>query len=937
MNTVTQSPDLEASAQITDGEAEQRLPANQLLAGVYVLFWLFFCPSRWKSYLRTIAPDLPSDVALLELNGTHWRHVKLRRLLILEFVTLPLMSIALCGLLFLIWGVPSEHIAGGIAMSIFGGMALAAIGSMVVSLASGFALVVACSIAGALSICIFDNGTVTNTLDAVNVLLAFGVACSLGSGVAASVARRNIKISRSSQILAGTVAFFVGLGFGVAAFSVVVLLFGPKFSLLGGMTIAWAPVWPITLAILIRVRRWRPAVIVFLVTGLIGAIAGAITGTLETLPAGVSSNIVYGLLVGISFGYSLSAHFSLPYVIAERISTAWVGAGVSALQVLGIAISFAAIFTDYTTIQLLPLLVLSVVGLTINIWRPVLFYPALQLYNQYLLQSMPKWFEHRQSQHVYRHAAFWDEHQRLRWTGLDLYLVEIAEHDSDEAQRAIDILSGGEQRWAVRSAQIELDARRLENCPDVRAISKVHTWLGGGQLAGPASSLLRTLGGVSKDVDAALHQEGSYNQRLTLSRVEDRLNDLQREFNRSSELYAKRFEPVLANWYAIVNNYQNSLRRETDSRQEIDSPYIIGVPLADEQALFVGRTDISARIEQLIQTRQSLSLLLYGQRRMGKTSLLNNLGHLLPSISIPLFVDLQGPVSQAADHTGLLHNMARSMIASAHKKRGIKLPDLPREALEKDPFSYFDSWLDTVEITLRKHDSRATALLALDEFEALEYALNKQRFDDQAVMGMLRNLIQHRPRTFKVLISGSHTLQELQRWSNYFVGVQVVKVGCLAEPDARKLIERPVYDFALQYDPQASQHVLDLTQGHPYLLQLLCSEIVMYKNEQPVATRRWAGVDDVEAAVPRALQSGILFFTDLKYNQIAQDSLRILKAIAKAGSGAIVDHESLARDFHSDLSDALDSPIQRELIEPVNNGYRFQIELIRRAFNSSQI
>ncbi len=89
------------------------------------------------------------------------------------------------------------------------------------------------------------------------------------------------------------------------------------------------------------------------------------------------------------------------------------------------------------------------------------------------------------------------------------------------------------------------------------------------------------------------------------------------------------------------------------------------MPLADTQVLFVGRTDIGSRIEQLILTRQSLSLLLYGQRRMGKTSLLNNLGHLLPNMTVPLFVDLQGPVTQASDHTGLLYNISRSMITSA--------------------------------------------------------------------------------------------------------------------------------------------------------------------------------------------------------------------------------------------------------------------------------
>jgi hypothetical protein len=58
------------------------------------------------------------------------------------------------------------------------------------------------------------------------------------------------------------------------------------------------------------------------------------------------------------------------------------------------------------------------------------------------------------------------------------------------------------------------------------------------------------------------------------------------------------------------------------------------------------------------------------------------------------------------------------------------------------------------------------ALLALDEFEALDDALRKDRFSEQAVLGMLRHLIQHRPR-FKVLVAGSHTLEEYQHWASY--------------------------------------------------------------------------------------------------------------------------------------------------------------------------
>ena len=121
-------------------------------------------------------------------------------------------------------------------------------------------------------------------------------------------------------------------------------------------------------------------------------------------------------------------------------------------------------------------------------------------------------------------------------------------------------------------------------------------------------------------------------------------------------------------------------------------------------------------------------------------------------------------------------------------------------------------------------------------------AFTAGRLDGDEILSMLRHLIQHRPQ-FKVLLAGSYTLDEFERWSSYLINVQVVKVGYLREEEARLLVEAPVPGFALRYDPIAASRVLDLTRCHPFLLQLLCAEIVVLKNEQPPARRRQATLE----------------------------------------------------------------------------------------------
>ncbi|MEZ4867315.1 MAG: hypothetical protein R3C14_38680 [Caldilineaceae bacterium] len=481
----------------------------------------------------------------------------------------------------------------------------------------------------------------------------------------------------------------------------------------------------------------------------------------------------------------------------------------------------------------------------------------------------------------------------------------------------------------IQANRLAADIRTLTEAETVQAIGKVHSSIGVSDLTDPASVLLRRFSRISQDVDAALRQESNYNQRQVLKTVEDRLDSLLMEISRAGEGDAFRFRPIAAGWRLVIHNYIRELAATSDLRQEIDSPYITGIPLTDQQTIFVGRTDISTRIEQLLADHRRPPLLLYGQRRMGKTSLLLNFGRMLPTTIVPMFVDLQGAPSQASDHAGFLYNLARAMISAASEQRQLFLPPLSREALAPDPFTQFDEWLDDVESVLGTH----TALLLLDEFEALDDAFNAGRFDAVRVLGMLRHLIQHRPR-FKVLLAGSHTLEELQRWSSYLINVQVVKIDYLKEVEARQLIEQPVEDFTLRYEPDAAKRVWDLTRGHPFLVQLLCEEIVALKNEQEPAMRRLARSSDVEAAVPQALSHGRLFFDDIQQNQIDQIGVGLLCYLAAHGAGAMLSREALEKRlaYPNGFGRALDLLLQRDLIEPVGNGYRFQVELIRRWF-----
>ncbi|MDM8531231.1 ATP-binding protein [Anaerolineales bacterium HSG25] len=473
---------------------------------------------------------------------------------------------------------------------------------------------------------------------------------------------------------------------------------------------------------------------------------------------------------------------------------------------------------------------------------------------------------------------------------------------------------------------------KMYKCTIVQDLAEIHYGLPSDKPNSLAGVLRQRFKRISLDIQTALQKSTVYEEHDELEPVRERLQVLKQELGLRRDGNNDIFYPVAEKWYQIVENYLLELEYIAGPDALIDNPYVFGMPLGQQQEIFVGRNNTSSRIRRILIDRIQLPALLYGQRRMGKTSLLKNLGRLLPDSVIFFFVDGQG-IAVARDYKGLLYNVAREMMKSA-KRNNLKLPRLTRENLSDDPFSVFNEWLDFVEDNLAE-SGFDKAILVLDEFEALDHVLDKGRFDEEDMFYMLRYLIQNRDQ-FEVLLAGSHTFDELPRWATHMVNVKTIKISYLKEHAVRQLIEHPIKNFTLTHEPDAIERIVSLTRGHPHLLQLLCYELVTLKNEQPPEFRYTATVADIEEVVPSALSKGSFFFIDIQENQINPASLTVLRYIATQGEDAITSPEMLMGEFsnleENALSHIIQLLLQRDLIEKIDNGYRFQVELIRRWF-----
>ncbi|MCP4697358.1 MAG: MFS transporter [Gammaproteobacteria bacterium] len=905
------------------------LSRHLFIAGLQLLVWLFLRPGAWRAHLAKIDPDLPPDFALLGVRAEQWHNPELRRLLIAGLGILPLWSGIFAGAVLGMMPVAASPVLGiacGIALSLTAGLTaaftIAVPIALAASTAAGTLLGISVGMAGDLS---------NNLLNAGAGVLALGAAGSVNSTLIHEAGHSSLSRQLGSIILGGLVSVlmllitgsFAGFVFKhILALLVSILAFEATLA----FELAYAGIIGIVLGVFLGMilggytHRWYKSLAFGLIASLISS--GLITLLLHV--TGSEPLVTLTMLVAIGIGTALL--FALPYLLAGYIATQWAGVIAGVLVCASAYVGLTWFTLDAPILwTVLPAIIF---GLTRGWWQSLLLYPFMAVWSLLLYRAEQRRV-HAAGSLFRKHSVCWDESQYFPLYSLESYLLVISERYPEEGHTAIAYVSTTRQRWAAQAAQIELDARCLQNCDGVDAISEMHRHLAAGELSGPVSSLLRSLSRVSRDAAAALAQTSPYNQRLALQAVEEHLEGLLRELTRSSEPYAVRFRAIVDHWRHLIAAGISNYAIEDEG--EIDNPYTIGLPLTAQQAIFVGRKDISLRIERFLHKNPCPPLLLYGQRRMGKTSLLNNLSRLLPGTVIPLLVDMQGPVSLAENTAGFLYGLSRDMLHSARLQCSCAWPVLDRESLESDPFTGFTEWLDKLENTLTDD---TVLLLALDEFAALDQAFQEKRLGESMILGFFRHLIQHRPR-LKFMLSGSHTLDEFKRWASYLINVQTIPIGYLQEAEARHLIERPIANFGLVYTPEACRRVLQLTHCHPYLVQLLCSEIVTLKNEHPMEVRRMAQAADVEAAVPYALESGNFFFADIERNQIIPSAQAILHGLASQGEGAIAAPELLAKYAPETPEAGIKNLLRHELIETVNGGYRFQVELIRRWFLTS--
>ena len=363
---------------------------------------------------------------------------------------------------------------------------------------------------------------------------------------------------------------------------------------------------------------------------------------------------------------------------------------------------------------------------------------------------------------------------------------------------------------------------------------------------------------------------------------------------------ATRPHPIVVSWRAhrldgtAVNGEVEVALRVLSTREVVRSgdlgasPYIVGNPV-DRHEMFFGRTDIMDRIRrQLGAATHANVILIEGNRRTGKTSILRQLGKAdaLPGW-IPVYCSLQdaeGDDSRGGITTRNVFKLLARTTGWALSDAGVEtwLPGLPdRDGVQpyKPVFLFALNQaftgghaFETFELYLSAAVEAASprrVLFMLDEFDKLQEGIDAGITSPQ-VPENLRHLLQHQPGV-SAIITGSRRLKRLREdyWSALFGLGYRIGISALPRDAARRLVTEPV-EGRLAYLPQARDRLVDLCACHPFLVQSLCNRVF---EQAAAAGASTVTVDAVQQAATEMVRDNEHFRTLWDYTGTARRGL----------------------------------------------------------------
>lgn len=296
-------------------------------------------------------------------------------------------------------------------------------------------------------------------------------------------------------------------------------------------------------------------------------------------------------------------------------------------------------------------------------------------------------------------------------------------------------------------------------------------------------------------------------------------------------------------------------RQSLDALKRKFNPYISGEPVRRDD-MFFGRR---ALLQRIVDTLHHNSIMIHGERRIGKTTLLYQLASVLRDVDdadywfVPVYIDLEG-----TDQEEFFHSLIEEIVHAVEASLAVEVVapgetgQLGYRGRENRAYTDRDFNRDLRQVVHALQDygeqhepgKQARLILLLDEMDVVS------GFDQLVQQQMRRIFMRDFAATVGAVVAGIRISKAWERvespWFNLF---NEIALEPFTREQGRELLVEPVRGY-YRYRPEAVEFILDQAEGRPFRIQQYGLEAV---NQMLLASRRTIHLQDAAAAHERLM------------------------------------------------------------------------------------
>lgn len=387
-----------------------------------------------------------------------------------------------------------------------------------------------------------------------------------------------------------------------------------------------------------------------------------------------------------------------------------------------------------------------------------------------------------------------------------------------------------------------------------------------------------------------------------------------------------------------VRLYSEDEFRKIDNRY---APFADGGPV-DNPEMFFGRDLLLDQLRDALLTETvGKCIVVFGQKRTGKTSLLSHLKRKLNEEPNCLSVDFSlYDLGSSFNETIFFEQVLTSIVYAledSDRWQGAGFKSPTRTDLERNPTMEFHAAMRelTRKLGTDRPEARPRLVLLIDEFTEI-YKQIKKKAISPGFMKAWKGIVEKH--YFASVLVGQDIMPNFKAsFSNEFGVTEDVRITYLSKSEARRLIEEPVGSD--RYAGNALPRILSLTAGSPFYTMMFCNRLINYMN----TTRSMVVTEADINTVKDEMISGDGRLSHDKFDNLIragdgvedsgiepEETLKLCREIARGGSGeggwcsrdAICGFED-----RKHLEKLLTDVERRDVVERKGDAYRLRVGL----------